>query len=116
MFRFPPHSSHAVQPADKGFFGSFKSNFANEVALFSVQYPGVSITKRTFPDVVKGSLRVSGIWPTCRENVDHSLFNASQIYDAPAFDMEISQISKSSSTDLNRVIDTTEDRISEVNS
>ena len=30
--------------------------------------------------------------------------------------MEISQISKSSSTDLNRVIDTTENKVSEVNS
>ena len=74
LFRLPSHSSHAVQPAERGFFGSFKSNFAKEVASFSVQYPGVSITKRTFPlifikafektcraDVVKGSFRVSGI-------------------------------------------------------
>ena len=130
LFCLPPHSSHTVQPADRGFFGSFKSNFAKEVASFSVQYPGVSITKRAFPsiftkafektchpDVVKGSFRVSGIWPICRENVDYSLFNPSRIYnDAPAIDMEISQISKSSSTALNRVIDTTEDRASKVNS
>ena len=97
-----------------------------------MQYPGVSITKRTFssiftktfektcrPDVVKGSFRVSGIWPICRENVDQSLFNPfnpSRIYnDATAIDMEISQISKSSPADLNGIIDTTEDRAIKVN-
>ena len=114
LFRLPPHSSHAVQQADRGFFGSFKSNFAKEVASSSVQYSGVSITKRILPsvftkafektwrpDVVKESFRVSGIWPMCRENVDHSLFNPSRIYnDSPAIDMELSQISKSSLTDL----------------
>ena len=125
-----PHSSHAVQAADRGLFGSFKSNFATEVASFSVQYPRVSNTKRTFPsiftkafektcrpDVVKGSFRASEIWPICREYVDHNLFNPSRIHnDAPAINMEISQISKSSSTDLTRVMDTTEDRTSEVRS
>ena len=94
-----------------------------------MQYPGVSITKRTFssiftkafektfrPDVVKGSFRVSGTWPLCRENVNHSLFHPSRIYnDATAIDMEISQISKSSSADLNGIIDTTEDRAIKVN-
>ena len=45
LFGLPPHSSHALQPADRGFFGTFKSNFLKEVAKFSVQYPGVSVTK-----------------------------------------------------------------------
>ena len=66
---------------------------------------------------MKGSFRASEIWPICRECVDHNLFNPSRIYnDAPALDMEISQISKSSSTDLTRVMDTAEDRVGEVNS
>ena len=66
---------------------------------------------------MKGSFRASEIWPICRECVDHNLFNPSRIYnDAPAIDMEISQISKSSSTDLTRVMDTAEDRLGEVNS
>ena len=99
----PPHSLHAVQTADRGFFGFFKSNFTKEVASFSVQYPGVLIMKRTFssiftkafektchPDTVKGSFRVSGIWQICRENVDQSLLNPPRIYDASAIDMEMS--------------------------
>ena len=34
LFRLPLHSSHALQPADRGFFGSFKSNFSKEVTKF----------------------------------------------------------------------------------
>ena len=88
LFRLPPHSSHALQPADRGFFGSFKSNFSKEVTKFTVQYPGVSVTKQTFSgifrkayeqscraDIVKGSFRVSGIWPINLLSVDHNLFN-----------------------------------------
>ena len=42
------------------------------------------------------------------ENVGHSLFSLSQVYnDAPGIRMKISQISKSSLRDLNQVIDTT---------
>ena len=79
--RYPPPPIHRTQYKQQiEGFGSFKSNFATEVASFSVQYPRVSITKRTFPsiftkafektcrpDVVKGSFRASEIWPICRE-------------------------------------------------
>ena len=93
LFRFPPHTSHAVQPTDRGYFGSFKASFQKDVAKFTVEYPGASVTKRTFPtifmkafdatcraDIVKSSFRVTGIWPTNRFNVDHGLFNPSKIY------------------------------------
>ena len=93
LFRLPPHSSHALQPADRGFFGSFKSNFSKEVTKFTVQYLGVYVTKQTFSgiftkayeescraDIVKGSFRVSGIWPINLLSVYHNLFNPSKIY------------------------------------
>ena len=93
LFRLPPHSSHALQSADRGFFGNFKSNFSKAVIKFTVQYPGVSVTKRTFSgiftkayeqscraDIVKGSFRVSGIWPINRLSVDHNLFNPGKTY------------------------------------
>ena len=93
LFRFPPHTSHAVQPTDRVFFGAFKHNFSKELAKFTVQYPGVSITKRQFPfiftrayelsckmETVKSSFRATGIWPTDRMNVDHNLFNPSKAY------------------------------------
>ena len=79
LFRLPPHSFHALQPADRRFFRKCKSNFSKEVAKFSVQYPGVSVTKRRFsgiftkafkqtcrPDIIKRLFRVSGIWPINR--------------------------------------------------
>ena len=97
LFRFPPHTSHALQPTDRGYFGSFKSNFSKEVAKFTVEHPGASITKRTFPTIfmkafeitcraviVTASFRATGIWPTNRLAVDHGLFHPSEIYvDAP---------------------------------
>ena len=58
-----------------------------------MQYPGVSVTNRTFSgiftkayeqschaDMVKGSFRVSGIWLINRLSVDHNLFNHGKIY------------------------------------
>ena len=93
LFRLPLHSSHALQPADRGFFGSFKSSFSKEVTKFTVQYPGVSATKRTFSwtftkayqqsccaDVIKGSFRVSGVWLIYHLSVNHNLFNPGKIY------------------------------------
>ena len=93
LFRLPPHTSHALQPTDRGFFGAFKHNFAKEVAKFTVQYPGVAITKRQLPtiftnayelsckmDTVISSFRTTGIWPTNRLSVDHNLFNPANAY------------------------------------
>ena len=130
MFRLPHHLSCAVQPANnRRCFGS--SNFAKDFSSSSVKYSGVLITNITLPSIfgkafeenfclgfVKvSSFRVLGIWPICRDNVDNTLFKLSQIYnDAAAIDMYINQISKSSLTDLNQVIDTTVVRVSDVNS
>ena len=92
-FRFPPHTSHALQPTDRGYFSAFKSNFSKDIAKFTVEHAGVSITKRIFPtvftsayeissrvDVVKSSFWVTGIWPVNRVKVDHDLFNPSYVY------------------------------------
>ena len=97
LFRLPPHTSHALQPTDRGYFGAFKHNFSKEVAKFTVEYPGVSITKRQFPviftkayelsckmDTVMSSFRTTGIWPTNRLSVDHNLFNPAQAYHEPS--------------------------------
>ena len=60
LFRLPPHSCHALQPVDRGFFGTFKSNFTKEVAKFSVQYPGVSVTKWTFSGIFTKAFEQAG--------------------------------------------------------
>ena len=72
VFQLPSHSSHALQFADRGLFGSFKSNFLKKVSKFMVQYREVFVTKQTFcriftkaygqschDDIVKGFFRVS---------------------------------------------------------
>ena len=104
LFRLPPHSFHTLQPADRRFFGTFKSNFSKEVAKFSVQHPGVSVTKRTFSgiftkafeqtcraDIIKGSFRVSGMWPINRFNIDHNLFNPGEIYTEALQDTQVNE-------------------------
>ena len=45
LFRFPPHTSHAVQQTGRGFFGEFKHNFSKELPKFTVQCPSASMTK-----------------------------------------------------------------------
>ena len=91
LFRFPPHTSNEIQPTDRGYFGSFKSSCSKEVAKFTVEHPGASISKRTFPtifmkayeatcraDLVKSSFRTTGTWPINRLNVYHGLFHPSE--------------------------------------
>lgn len=110
LFRLPSHSSHALQPADRGFFRTFTSNFMKKVAKFSVQYLGVSFKKRTFSriftkafeqtcraDLIKGSFRVSGIWPINQVNLDHNLFTSGKIYteapqDTQANEIQVTQV------------------------
>ena len=104
LFRLPPHTSHAIQPTDRGYFATFKANFSKEVGKFTVQHPGVSITKRTFPtiftrsyeiscsaEVVKSSFRTTGIWPVNRLKVDHNLFNPSKIYTEAAENVDFTK-------------------------
>ena len=86
-FTLPVHCSLRTED-----FLEHLSPISKEVAKFSVQYPGVSVTKWTFSgiftkvfeqtccaDIIKGSFRVSGIWPINRFNIDHNLFNPSEM-------------------------------------
>ena len=104
LYRFPPHTSHALQLTDRGYFGVFKSNFSKAVAQFAVENPGVTIMKRQFPliftktydqscraDVVKLSFRTTGIWPTNHAAVDHGLFKPAESYVEPVVDFQIDQ-------------------------
>ena len=94
LFRLPPHTtSHAIQPTDRSYFATFKANFSKEVGTFTLEHPGMAITKWTFPtiftksyeiscsvEVVKSSFRTTGIWPVNRLKVYHNLFNPSKSY------------------------------------
>ena len=100
LFRLPPHTSHVMQPADRGFFNVFKGEWRKACSRFSFENPGVVVNKRTFSrvfveafdrtarqDIVKSSFRCSGVWPVNRYAIDRSAF-------APAKTFQQQQMSR----------------------
>lgn len=93
LFKLPPHTSHVMQPADRGFFNVFKTEWKKACSKFAFDNPGLVVTKRTFsrvfieaydrsarPDVAKASFKCAGIWPVNRHNIDISLFAPAKIF------------------------------------
>ncbi len=93
LFRLPPHTSHLMQPADRGYFSVFKGNWKKECTKFSFENPGLVVTKRTFshvfvqaldktarPDVIKASFKCSGIWPVNRHAIPSSSIAPSKVF------------------------------------
>ncbi|XP_057310501.1 uncharacterized protein LOC130648465 [Hydractinia symbiolongicarpus] len=78
LFRLPPHTYHALQPTDRGFFSVFKHNLSKQAFDQSCRN-----------DVVKSSFRATGIWPVNRLNVDHDLFRHANVYLDAELDLEI---------------------------
>ncbi len=96
LFKLPAHTSHVMQPADRGFFNVFKGKWKNACTRFMFQNPGVVVTKRSFsrlfveafdqtarPDVIKSSFRCSGIWPVNRHAIDPAMFAPSKTFEKP---------------------------------
>lgn len=82
-----------MQPADKGYFHVFKSEWKNSCSRFTVNHPGIVVTKRTFSrvfmeaydkasrhDVIKGSFKASGIWPVNRNAIERSVFAPAKLF------------------------------------
>ena len=93
LFRLPPHTSHVMQPADRGFFNIFKEEWKKACTRFTFENPGIVVTKRTFsrvfvtafersarPDVVKAAFKCSGIWPVNRFAIDASAFSPAKTF------------------------------------
>ena len=85
------HRMHCSQVED--FLEVLNPTFQRNWLKFTVQYPGVSVTNRTFSwtftkayqqsccaDVIKGSFRVSGVWLIYHLSVNHNLFNPGKTY------------------------------------
>ena len=94
LFRLPPHTSHVMQPADRGFFNVFKEEWKQACTRFTFANPGIVVTKRTFsrvfveafdrsarPDVVKASFKCSGIWPVNRYAIEMSAFAPAKTFE-----------------------------------
>ena len=93
LFRLPPHTSHVLQPADRGFFNIFKGEWKKACTKFCFENPGLVLAKRTFsrvfmeafdktarPDVVKASFKCAGIWPVNCHAIDPSMFAPGKLF------------------------------------
>ena len=75
LFSLPPHTSHVLQPLDRGFFGPFKSYFRSECAAFTQKMQSAvnrfsfgrvfsdAFRKTAQNDIIKKAFECSGIWP-----------------------------------------------------
>ena len=84
LFSLPPHTSHVLQPLDKGFFGPLKAKWRSACLTF-VRNTKAPVTKFTFgkvlttalqkssqPAKIKQSFKACGIWPIDENAVDYS--------------------------------------------
>lgn len=76
LLSLPPHSSHRLQPLDRGFFGPLKTVYGQECEKWHVSHPGRAITQfqiaelfgNAFSRVASiekavSAFRACGIWP-----------------------------------------------------
>lgn len=76
LLSLPPHSSHRLQPLDRGFFGPLKTVYGQECEKWHVSHPGRAITQfqiaelfgNAFSRVASiekavNAFRACGIWP-----------------------------------------------------
>ena len=93
LFKLPPHTSHVMQPADRGYFNVLKNEWKKSCSRFMFENPGCVITKHSFskvfveafdksarPDVIKAAFKCSGIWPVDRDVIDSSTFAPSKVF------------------------------------
>lgn len=91
LFTFPPHTSHKLQPLDRGVFGPFKKFYNTAATNWLQSNPGKPITIYDLSEIVgtayprgftpiniQGGFRAAGLWPF-NENIfgDDEFFSAS---------------------------------------
>lgn len=99
LLSFPPHTSHRLQPLDRGVYGPFKKYFNNAADQWMKNNPGKRMTIYDLPGIVKSSLPLAttpnniiagfsctGIWPFNREIFRDSDFAPSTVTDRPLQD------------------------------
>lgn len=92
----PPHSSHVIQPLDKGFFAPMKAAYASEAEKWLVQHPGevirltdvAGIFKEAYTATARVKLaekafEVTGIEPYNPDVINEELFAPSLVTDQP---------------------------------
>lgn len=95
MLTLPPHSSHKMQPLDRGFFGPLKTKFAYACDKWLSHHPGRVIGQTEIAQLVNeafqkaaslsnavSGFKVSGIWP-----IDTDIFSEEDFAAASVTDM-----------------------------
>jgi len=96
LLSFPPHTSHRLQPLDRGVYGPFKKYFNNSADQWMKNNPGKRMTIYDLPSIVKASLPLAttpsnilagfsctGIWPFNREIFQDCDYLPSTVTDKP---------------------------------
>lgn len=92
LLSFPPHTSHKLQPLDRGVYGPLKHYVNGAMDNWMKSHPGQTMTiydipgitaeafpKATTPSNIMGGFRVSGIWPFNRDIFGDDEFSPSSV-------------------------------------
>lgn len=96
MFTFPPHTSHKLQPLDRGVFGPFKKYYSTACSNWMLMNPGKPISiydiaenvGKSYPlaftpvNILAG-FRVSGVWPINQNIFTDDEYLSSSVTDRP---------------------------------
>jgi len=96
LFTLPPHTSHVLQPLDKGLFDTMKEDMKKEHREWMRLHPGQRIWIYDVPRLSKGpyekrfktqnikSFAAFGMYPFNRNAIPESMFVPSTVTDLPA--------------------------------
>lgn len=100
----PPHSSHCLQPLDKGVFGPAKTQWRSILQEFYKRTRQANVDKATFPSLIKllyerafkpihaiSGFRACGIYPLDPSSIDPKYVALSEPHIAPPLSTEESQ-------------------------
>lgn len=96
LFTLPPHTSHVLQPLDKGLFGPMKEDIKTEHREWMRLHPGQRIGiydvprltngpyhRRFTPQNIKSAFAACGIFPFNRHAIDERMFAPASVTDLP---------------------------------
>lgn len=105
LLSFPPHTSHKLQPLDRGVFGPFKRFFNNACDQWIRSNPGKRMTIYNIPALAKeayllamtpknitAGFQCTGIWPFNRYVFSDAEFDPSSVTDRPLEDRKTADI------------------------
>ncbi|KAB0804365.1 hypothetical protein PPYR_01335 [Photinus pyralis] len=96
LLSFPPHTSHKLQPLDRGVYGPFKKFYNNSCDQWMKNNPGKRMTMYNIPSIAREAIQLAavpknitsgfrccGIWPFNRNIFSDDEFAPSSVTDRP---------------------------------